>query len=281
MHELIFFSMFLLVMIRFLGVIVSVNFYYESKSNTYLYFTIGWCLWVIAGLVALISGIATNYIVETLSLLMNYLLGPLAIFILGVGLSSYYLNISARKIQIVTIILIAIPLILNLLGQSILAIYARIFQFFGIIEMFLLPFIKYKTFKERIGKSIKWYYMTCFSIIIYIPLAILSMVTSLTSGSFQSENIIIIVAVYTSVILMTILLISFIIHLEYTISNKQQNQLKDKYSHNLGNIIQVIYSSSDLFRRLYNIEDKNKEKLDLIEKKCKEASKLINEIRKL
>lgn len=268
-------------MIRFLGVIVSVNFYYESKSNTYLYFTIGWCLWVIAGLVALISGIATNYIVETLSLLMNYLLGPLAIFILGVGLSSYYLNISARKIQIVTIILIAIPLILNLLGQSILAIYARIFQFFGIIEMFLLPFIKYKTFKERIGKSIKWYYMTCFSIIIYIPLAILSMVTSLTSGSFQSENIIIIVAVYTSVIIMTILLISFIIHLEYTISNKQQNQLKDKYSHNLGNIIQVIYSSSDLFRRLYNIEDKNKEKLDLIEKKCKEASKLINEIRKL
>lgn len=273
--------MFLLVLIRFLGVIVSVNFYYESKSSTYIYFTIGWCLWVIAGLVALISGITTNFVVESFSLLINYLLGPLAIFFLGVGLGSYYINISSKKVKILTVILIATPFFLNLIGQVIVALYARFFQFFGIIEMFLLPFIRFNTFKKRIGKSIKWYYMTCFSIAIYIPLAILSMLTSLSSGSFQSQDITIIVAAYTSIIIMTILLISFIIHLEYTISSKQQNQLKDKYSHNLGNILQVIYSSSDLFKRISKIDDKNKEKLDLIEKKCKEASELIKEIRKL
>ena len=107
------------------------------------------------------------------------------------------------------------------------------------------------------------------------------MITSLFSGSFQSEDITIIVGAYSSIIIMTILFIAFIIHLEYTISNKQQNQLKDKYSHNLGNIMQVIYSSADLFKRIVKLENSDQDKLDLIEMKCKEASKLINEIRNL
>ena len=282
MHELIFFSMFLLILIRILGVIVSVNFYYESKSNTYIYFTIGWCLWIIAGIVALLSEITNNQTQENFFLLINYLLGPIAIFFIGSGLTSYYIKISPNKIKLVSVVLIAFPLIINFsLGIVPAALYARIFQFFGIILMFLLPFLKYNTFKKRIGKSIRWYYLICFSIFFYIPLAILSMITSLYSGSFQSQDITIIIGAYSSIIIMTILLITFIIHLEYTISSKQQNQLKDKYSHNLGNIMQVIYSSADLFKRVVKLENIEKDNLDLIERKCKEASKLINEIRNL
>lgn len=282
MHELIFFSMFLLILIRLLGVIVSVNSYYESKSNTYIYFAIGWCLWIIAGIVALLSAITNNQTQENFFLLINYLLGPIAIFFIGSGLTSYYIKISSNKIKLASVVLITFPLIISFsLGIVPVALYARIFQFFGIILIFLLPFLKYNTFKKRIGKSIRWYYMTCFSILFYIPLAILSMITSMYSGSFQSQDITIIVGAYSSIIIMTILLIAFIIHLEYTISNEQQNQLKDKYSHNLGNIMQVIYSSVDLFKRIVKLENIDKGKLDLIERKCKEASKLINEIRNL
>jgi len=282
MHELIFFSMFLLILIRLLGVIVSVNFYYESKSNTYIYFAIGWCLWIIAGIVALLSAITNNQTQEKFFLLINYLLGPIAIFFIGSGLSSCYIKISSNKIKAASVVLITFPLIINFsLGIVPVALYARIFQFFGIILMFLLPILKYNTFKKKIGKSIRWYYLTCFSIFVYIPLAILSMITSIYSGSFQSQDITIIVGAYSSIIIMTILLIAFIIHLEYTISNEQQNQLKDKYSHNLGNIMQVIYSSADLFKRIVKVENIDKDKLDLIERKCKEASKLINEIRNL
>ncbi|MFX0142391.1 MAG: hypothetical protein ACFFDN_52610 [Candidatus Hodarchaeota archaeon] len=280
MHELIFFSMFLLVLIRIIGVIVSVNFYYESKSNTYIYHTIAWCFWVIAGIAALISAITINQTQEDFFLLVNYILGPIAIFFVGSGLSSYYIEISSNKIKIISVILITLPLIFNFsLGIVPVALYARIFQFFGIIVMFLLPFLKYKTFKKRIGKSIRWYYLTCSSILLYIPLAILSMISSI--GSFQSQDIAIISGAYSSIIIMTILLIAFIIHLEYTTSNKQQYQLKDKYSHDLGNILQVIYSSADLFKRIVKVENIDKDKLDLIERKCKEASKLINEIRNI
>lgn len=274
--------MFLLVLIRIIGVISSINFYSESKTNTYRFFTIGWSFWVIAGIFALLSAIPGDQALEDFFLLINYSLGPLAIFFLGIGLSSYYIELSINKIKIIFVILTAFPLILNFtLGIVLVGLYARFFQFFGIIEMFLLPFFRYDSFKERIGKSIKWYYLTCFSILIYIPLVILSMMTSLYSGSFQSQDIFIITAAYTSIIITTILLIAFIIHLEYTITSKHQNRMKDMYSHDLGNIMQVIYSSADLFKEIAKIENIEKDKLELIEKKCKEASKLINEIRNL
>ncbi|MFX0037057.1 MAG: hypothetical protein ACFE9I_15610 [Candidatus Hermodarchaeota archaeon] len=282
MHELIFFSMFLLVLIRVVGVIVSVNFYHESKSNTYIYFIIGWFFWIIAGIVALLSAITYNQIQEKMFLLMNYIIGPIAIFFLAVGLSSYYIKISTNKIKYISVLLIIFPLIVNFsIGIVLVGLYARIFQFLGIILAFLLPFLKYDTFKKRIGKSIRWYYLTCFSIVIYIPLAISNMINSALSGSFQSQDLAIIIGAYSSIILMTILLIAFIIHLEYTISNEQHSQLKDKYSHDLGNIMQVIYSSAELFKRILNIEKIDNDKLDLIEKKCREASKLIKEIRNI
>ncbi|MFX1280695.1 MAG: hypothetical protein ACFFA3_15070 [Promethearchaeota archaeon] len=280
MHELIFFSMFLLVLIRLIGVIVSVNFYYESKSNTYIFFLIAWAFWVLAGIIALVSAIFTDQPLEDLFLLINYISGPFAIFFIGTGLSSYYINISVKKIKFISVFLIIFPLIIYFIFSLVpVALYARISQFFGIIIVFLLPFSMYNSFKEKIEKSIRWYYLTCFSILIYIPLALISMLSSI--GSFQSENVLIIIAVYSSVILMTILLIAFIIHVEYTISYKQQNQLKDIYSHNLGNIMQVINSSSDLINMSTNLTELDKKNLELIQSKCKESSKLIKEIRDL
>jgi len=282
MHELISFSMFLLVLIRSLGLIVSMNFYYESKSRTYIYFSIGWILWILAGIIALLSAITTINMVENVFLLMNYLLGPMSIFFLVSGLSSYYIDISHNKIKLISVVLLIFPLIIYFsVGITLVALYTRIFQFLGIILIFVLPFFKYNIFKKKIGKSIRWYYLICFSIVIYIPIAIFSMKNSLFTGLFQSQDITIIVSAYSSIFIMTILIIVFIIHLEYTITSEQENQLKDKYSHKLGNIMQVIYSSADLFKRISKSENIEKDKLDLIERKCKEASKIINEIRDL
>lgn len=46
--------------------------------------------------------------------------------------------------------------------------------------------------------------------------------------------------------------------------------MKDNYSHNLGNIMQVINSSSDLYNLTSKLGEKEKQNLDLIQKKCKE-----------
>ena len=72
-----------------------------------------------------------------------------------------------------------------------------------------------------------------------------------------------------------------LVHIEYVISSRQKVELKDIYSHDIGNILQVIYSSSDIIEKITTIDSEEEEKLTLIKTKCKEASKIINEIRNL
>jgi hypothetical protein len=150
-----------------------------------------------------------------------------------------------------------------------------------ILITFILPLFKIKQFKEFIGKSIRWYYITVGVLISFLPISFFILIQGYGYGLYFTDDIPFIILNYSIGILTHFLLIVFLIHLEYTISIEQQNQLKDKYSHNLGNIMQVIYSSADLYKRIVKIENIEKDKLDLIEKKCKEASKLIKEIRNL
>ncbi len=68
---------------------------------------------------------------------------------------------------------------------------------------------------------------------------------------------------------------------------EEKNSLKDKYSHDLGNILHVISMTYDLFNIDYTLESKqeepneNTELDDLIKVKINEASKLVRDIRDL
>ena len=77
-----------------------------------------------------------------------------------------------------------------------------------------------------------------------------------------------------------ILLINLFIHLEYGITFTQKYGLKDKYSHNLGNIMQAISGAAFLINDNLD-ENQVLELKDLIQSKTKEASNLIDEIREL
>ncbi|MFX1339899.1 MAG: hypothetical protein ACFFDK_14910, partial [Promethearchaeota archaeon] len=216
-------------------------------------------------------------------LLMNHILGQLALKFLIITLSSYYLNISPPRILHFSLILIVFPIIIYFtLGLEFVSIFARIFQFFIIILMCLLPLFKFKNFKARIGKTIRWYYLICVSIILYIPLVTLNIINNANFRFFQSESILLIMIVYTSIIIMTILIIAFMIHLEYNVSVEQKKKLKDKYSHNLGNVLQAIESARFLTEKKKSMDNNSVlEVEDIIEKKFREAAEILEEIRKL
>ena len=79
-----------------------------------------------------------------------------------------------------------------------------------------------------------------------------------------------------------IILVILLIHVEYNFSNNQRFELKDKYSHNLGNILQYITGYSDILSQNDKSEDKESSELQsLFKQKCKEASGLLREIRDL
>ena len=78
----------------------------------------------------------------------------------------------------------------------------------------------------------------------------------------------------------TIALIIYSIHIEYDISKIQKFKLSDKYSHDLGNLIQIISSAAILTNIDKGLSKEKVENLDLIQKKCEEVAKLIKDIRK-
>ncbi|MGV9142009.1 MAG: hypothetical protein ACOC1X_03635 [Promethearchaeota archaeon] len=140
----------------------------------------------------------------------------------------------------------------------------------------LFPLLKYKQFKNKFRGSIKWYFLLAFLIIVHTILSIINRTSQELFGEIVS-----VINDYTFAIIVAIIIIILTIHLEYNIMHEEKNKLIDKYSHDLGNIMQAIYSSCQLM----NKKETNDEKLDDLEKlqseKLKEASKLIKEIRKL
>ena len=86
---------------------------------------------------------------------------------------------------------------------------------------------------------------------------------------------------YLPTIGFTIILIVLLVNIEYRLSSRERFELKDTFSHDLGNIMQVINSASDLIDINTDLNEQAKEGLELIHSKCKEASKLIRQIRNL
>lgn len=131
------------------------------------------------------------------------------------------------------------------------------------------------------GKSIRWFYFTIVIALIYLPSSIYISLSGESFGLYDSENILLILINYLPPIVANVLLIILLVHLEYTISIREKFNLKDKYSHNLGNIVQVIYSSADFIKYIAKLGKDEEEMLKLVEKKCKEAAQLIKEIRSI
>jgi hypothetical protein len=139
-----------------------------------------------------------------------------------------------------------------------------------------------RKFKTKIGKSIMWYHAVTVSFFTYVPVSIYIVLQGYSYGLYNVDNPFLVILNYIFPLATTIILIVFQIHFEYGISNNQKFQLKDKYSHEIGNILQIIQSSMD-------IVSQNKDKVnvevneinDLVRTKCIEASTLIREIRTL
>jgi len=282
MNELVFFCLIIMLFIRIIGLGTSLNFFYDLRKKFYFYFIFGWMFAIIGNILPLIlDSIEDTFLLE-FTLVLNALLISLSMILLMIGIFSYFLKINFLYFILSCVILTFIAILLFVfIDYNISIAFSVVIMNLTILIAFIIPFFKFKRFKEIIGKSIRWYYVGFVILLGFLPISFFISTQGYGFGLYNTDDILFIILNYIIGIVNHFLLIVLLIHLEYTISNEQQNQLKDKYSHNLGNIMQVIYSSADLFKRIVKVENIEKDKLDLIERKCKEASKLINEIRNL
>ncbi|MFW9903494.1 MAG: hypothetical protein ACFFFH_04115 [Candidatus Thorarchaeota archaeon] len=132
---------------------------------------------------------------------------------------------------------------------------------------------KWRNLRNLLGESLKWFYSSVGFGLLYVMVVILITLRGYSFGLYFVDDLPVIIIYYFFGIGITILIAVLTIHLEHSLSYTHKFQLKDRYSHDLGNIMQIILNTVETSEEPINIQ--------LIKKKCLEAGNLINEIREL
>ena len=157
MHVIVIFGILLLIFLRVIGLIISIEFLRDLKDLKFKILIIGWSVWIIAGFSALLIGIFENQLLGDVFLLINNITTSIAILFVLMGLYSYFQSISKKYIVIFTVLSLVIPLTAFILREV-----SSIFNFssgilFIIVFLYsFLPLRKIDVFKKEL--SIKSFY---------------------------------------------------------------------------------------------------------------------------
>ncbi|MFX0043249.1 MAG: hypothetical protein ACFE8L_10075 [Candidatus Hodarchaeota archaeon] len=284
MNVMAFNSLIILTIIRIIAVIVSVDFFYDNKKKEFIFLIIGWSSWAFAGLLTIVGAVLDEGSFLEFYIFLNSIFAALAGLYILVGVFSYFIEIQNKFIIILTILVFIIPiLLLMLVGANIGSLFSSLVLILSIISIYVVLILRFKPLKDKLGKSIRWYYITGFFLSMYIPLTIFISLQGESIEIYTSQNMHLIMWYWLPGIITSVLIIIFLIHLEYNISYEQKKDLKDKYSHNLGNVLQAIETAHQLILSSKNITKDGEllEVINILESKMKEGSDIINEIRKL
>jgi len=283
MHVIVLFGILSLISLRFIGLIISIEFLRDLKNFKFKLLIIGWSVWIIAGFSALLIGVFENQFLGEIFLFINNISSSIGILYLLMGLYSYFKEISRKTVAIFSFVSIIVPLV-----NFIMRIFSITFNFsWGILYVVIfaysfLPITKIEVFKKDLSiKVFYWYLIFVFSIYAFIIFHFIFLLQGYSFGFYSNDFNVPMFINYFLGIINNIVILIYSIHLEYDISKIHNFNLKDKYSHDLGNLIQVIYSATDLTSVNDDLDKEKADNLNLIQKKCEEAAKLIKDIRKI
>ncbi|MFX1377288.1 MAG: hypothetical protein ACFFA0_15930 [Promethearchaeota archaeon] len=282
MNDLVLFSLIVLMCLRAIGLGISIDFFRGSRDQKFLFFILCWSFWIIANISPIpIELIELNWLKELLHVL-NVTCALLGCIFYLWGFYKYYMIVPFKSMLIILIISIIGPFLVYIfIGYSIALTITSISIYTVLMTAYILPPFKKVKFKEYMGRSSRWYYATLSTLFLYFPISAISFLSGQKYGLYSSDDSFLIIIYYISPIVTTGMLNLLHLHLEFTISSREKFELKDKYSHNLGNIMQVLYSSLDLIQMRKKTDNEDQKDLVLVRQKCEEASELIKNIRNL
>ncbi len=284
MELIVVFSQISLAFIRIIGLGVGIDFLLVTKKKRFGGQVAGWSIWTLGS----ISQIATQFTSDpNLIEIFEFLFGTgtlVGSFLISTSIIVYFHHLPVRNILIATLILSTSPLvILIMFGLSTAVTFSILGNFLIIGFLYVYGLIEGQNFKQAVGESVKWFYaliitgMIQMAVFIYFTLAGINL--SVTSS--QIEDLFALSIVNSFAIAVTVLIVVLLIHLENSRGNIYNFQLKDKYSHDLANLIQIITTTMHVIEKgsLSNYE--KEESRSLLEQKLEEVHKLLQEIRTL
>jgi len=284
MEDMVFFSLVLLTFIRIIGLCVSIEFFLNTRKQRFLVFILGWFAWATAAVFPLIADNIVNSLLSESLLVLNGIAASSGLLLVGAGIIAYFRRVPANVIVLLNFFLITMPVsVFVIAGADTAVFFSSVTLFIIFIGVYIFVLTGNRDFSKnpREGLNIPRNFRIALLFGLFFVVIFALIVTGgISYGMYQADNKVSIMMNYFFGIGITILLIVLMVHFEHNISYKQKYQLIDKYSHNLGNIVQVIMSGASLAGMNDGLNEKQQLKLDLIQDKCKEASDLIKEIRK-
>ncbi|MFX0065799.1 MAG: hypothetical protein ACFFC7_26800 [Candidatus Hermodarchaeota archaeon] len=280
--------MIILTFIRCIGLGISVNTYLTLRKKRSLYLISGWISWVLAGILPIFAYNTSNKFFHELLLTFNATFMLDGFILIIVGIISYYRTIPTKIASIIIIGLFILPPFLTILG-----LYEVAINLIAVPLLYLAFFLtvigawrERPKMRKAVGREIKWYYITAiYGIIVLIGFFYLSATSNsdVSYGLYESTNELAIMINYLLGIGVAILAAINMFALEYGIITTQKFVLKDNYSHDLGNMIQVVMGCAYVIRHFQTISNEPEvvAMLDKIENTSLKAGKLIEEVRKL
>jgi hypothetical protein len=267
----------ILAFFRFLGGILFLDFYLRYKEKRFLVITSAFTLFALTPAIqfflptmdTLLDVISVNQKTLELVFILSEILTSIAVLGFVLVTMSYVIDLN-QKLAVVTIFaIVLIPILIFLLGFFELAFFTL-----QIIAFVLLASLVPTVFK-------KWTYFQKFTqnTPVFILVALIISLSNLTFTFFDSD-----IMIWLEIV--TRMAISFIIpfvliNLEYNLIGAQKFQLKDKYSHDLAQILQIITGEHYLISS--EVSDKNglQENIKKIDSSLDDIAALITLIREL
>jgi hypothetical protein len=276
MNETIFSLLIILALLRFIGLTLCIEYYFNTKKKIFLIMTIAWLLWIFAVIFAIFSDLSE------ILLFLNVVFASLSSILMLLGLVIYFLEFPLKIIFLLIFIEVFVSLVLFLFFGILISLsFSNLINYIATFGAYLIPIINRKRFKEVLGKATRWYYSLIIVGVLFIPFSLYISSKGYSFGLYDSNNIIDITINYSIAYITTFLILIMIMNVENVISKREKFVLKDEYSHSLGNIMQALYWIAELIDRK-DIDDKKLQSLNELHKeKLNEARKLIKEIRKL
>jgi hypothetical protein len=282
LNSLAFYSLFLLTIIRLIGLGISLDLFLSIKKKRFLTIVAGWGMWVIAGLIPIVNEqfFSQNQLLK----IFNANLAGEGLLLIFLGIFAYFHPLSGRFVFILSSIYLLLPFILvYTLGTKIALTAAIILHLITYVIIFLGVVRSRQEMVTVFSKGVKFFYLTIGVVILTISaLVVLTFVVEdYAYGLYYTVDNGAVIINYSLTIIMTVLILILFIYIERGITADDKFQLKDRYSHDIGNLLQIMLAAVALMEANQLTPEEKAVNMVLIQSKCQEASDLLNEIREL
>jgi hypothetical protein len=284
MSLVFYFSITILTVIRLVGFGVGIDFYLGTRRHKFLAQVFGWSIFALAGVFHLLSFLSNDVVLKEIFFLLFGICTSVGVFLVSVSIMLYFRLTTKTNVSIIACVLAGLPVLLYILLSLNIAVSFSLFSAYLIVAgIYVLGVIEKEKFKKEVGASIKWFYAIVGVGMIQVLVIILLTIQGYSLGVYDvhTQDDMLLLINNTMSIAILVITVVLLIHLETSRSERYNYRMKDKYSHDLGNLIQVIVSGMQLVEAGQITDSEKRETIVLINQKCEEVAELIHEIRSL